>query len=233
MESDERTSGAQATAERRRRSRRSPVLIPITVRWEGSGGKAMKAEAQAKEVNLHGGLLQFLNAKALPTATTEMKLTNVLSGEEVWARALAMRQSKGGTEFGVAVELLSPSETFWGLTFRLSKATAELQKIEQDIKSEKIDSRILQEFRDSVDYVRTTAWAVQECQERQVQSRDTATVLPLLAAERVRRAMQLCAAITKDLQESKLTSEVPMIENLRRATAQLSKDLAELFIPDK
>jgi hypothetical protein len=162
-----------------------------------------------------------------------MKLTNVLSGEEVRARALAVRQSKGDTQFGVAVELLSPSETFWGLTFRLSKATAELQKIGQDIKSEQINSRILQEFRDSVDYVRTTAWAVQECHERQVRCRDIATVLPLLAAERVRRAIQLCAAITSDLQEGKLTAELPGIENLRRATAQISKDLAELFVANR
>jgi HAMP domain-containing protein len=157
-----------------------------------------------------------------------MKLTNMLSGEEVRARALAVRQSKRGAEFGVAVELLNPSETFWGMTFRLSKAIAELQKIEQEIESGKINSRVLHEFSDSVDYVRTTAWAVQECQERQVQRRDTATVLPLLAAERVRRAVQLCAAIASDLQEGKLTAEVPGMGNLRRATAQLSKDLAEL-----
>jgi hypothetical protein len=208
------------------------VLVPLAVRWEESGGKSMKAEAQAKEVNIHGGLLQFLNAEVIPSAAAEIKLTNMLSGEEVRARTLAVRRSKGGTVLGVAVELLFPSETFWGLTFRLRKTTAELQRLEQDIKSEKIDPRVLREFRDSVDYVRTTAWAVQECQERQVRCRDTATVLPLLVTERVRRAIQLCAAITNDLQESKLTSEMAGIEDLLRATEQLSRYLAELFVPD-
>jgi|SRR5579863_6954436 len=101
----------------------------------------MKAEAQAKEVDTHGGLLQFLNAEALPTAAAEMKLTNMLSGEEVRARTLTVRRSKGGRVLGVTVELLFPSETFWGLAFRLRKTTAGLLRLEQDIKSEKIDPR--------------------------------------------------------------------------------------------
>jgi hypothetical protein len=227
MASDERTSGSRVAAEKRRRSERSAVLIPIKVRWEGPGGKAMKAEAQAKEVNIYGGLLQFLNSETFPTV--EMKLTNMLSGEEIQARPLAVRRSKNGTVAGLAVELLLPSETFWGLTFRLRKTTEELQKLEEDIRSEKIDSRILQEFRDSVDFVRTTVWAVQECQERQVKHRDTATVLPLLVTERVRRAIQLCATIRKDLQECKITSEMTGIEDLLRATEHLSRDLAKLF----
>ena len=78
---------------------------------------------------------------ALPTAAVEMKLTNMLSGEEVRARTLAVRRSKSGRVLGVAVELLFPSETFWGLALRLRKTTAELQRLEQDIKSEKIDPR--------------------------------------------------------------------------------------------
>jgi hypothetical protein len=132
---------------------------------------------------------------------------------------------------GVAVELLSPSETFWGLTFRLRKTTAELRRLDQEIKAGNIDAGVLREFRDSVDYVRTTAWAVQEWQERLGQHHDTATVLPLLVTERVRRALQLCAAITRDLKESKLTSETTGIEKLLRATKQLYRDLAELLVP--
>jgi hypothetical protein len=231
MASNIKTPGSRAVAEKRRRGGRSAVLIPIKVRWEGPGGKPMEAEAQAKEVNIYGGLLQFLNSETFPFV--EMKLTNMLSGEEVHARPLAVRRSKSGTVIGLAVELLHPSETFWGLTFRLRKTTEELQKLEEDIRSEKIDFRILQEFRDSVDYVRTTVWAVQECQERQVKQRDTATVLPLLVTERVRRAIQLCAAISNDLQQCKITSEMTGIEELFRATERLSRDLAKLYTPHK
>jgi hypothetical protein len=231
MTSDERASGPQVAAEKRRRSWRSPVLVPIAVCWEGLSGHTKKAEAQATEVNNHGGLLQFLDVVKLPAAGAEMKLTNMLSGEEAAAVSTGVRRSKGGTVLGVAVELRFPSETFWGLTFRLRKTTAELQRLDQEIKSGNIDPSVLREFRDSVDYVRTTAWAVQEWQERQGQHHDTATVLPLLVTERVRRALQLCASITTDLKASKLTSETAGIVDLLRATKQLSRDLADLLVP--
>src|SRR5438105_14019500 len=57
-----------------------------------------------------------------------------------------------------------------------SRTSSELVRIEQEIKSGGIDPRILEEFRDSVDYVRKTAWAVQEWQERQLQKHDPQTV---------------------------------------------------------
>jgi hypothetical protein len=232
MASDERASGPAVPAEGRRRGGRVPVLVPVAVRWEQAGGKAMKAEAQAKEVNIYGGLLQFLDAKVIPAADAEMELTNLSSGEEARARTSAVRRTKDGTVLGVAVELLSPSETFWGLTFRLRKTTAELQKLDQAIKSGNIDPRVFREFRDAVDYVRKTAWAVQEWQERQTQQRDTATVLPLLVTERVRRTTQLCAALVKDLKENEVTCETVGIEKLLRAAKELSGGLAELFVPD-
>jgi hypothetical protein len=231
MTSDKRASVPLVTAEKRRRSWRGPVLVPIAVCWEEPGGKVMKAEAQAKEVNIHGGLLQFSHMEVFPAAGTEMKLTNLFSGEEARARTLGIRRSKGGAVPGVAVELLIPSETFWGLAFRLRKATTELQSLDQEIKSGNVDPSVLRAFRDSVDYVRTTAWAVQEWQERQAQQRDTATVLPLLVMERVRRATQLCSAVTNDLRESKIAPQTAGIENLLRATEQLSRGLAGLIIP--
>jgi hypothetical protein len=231
MTSDKRASGPQVAAEKRRRGWRGAVLVPIAVRWKDAGGKAMKAEGQASEVNIHGGLLQFSHLEVFPIAGTEIKLTNLFSGEEVRARTLGIRRSQGGAVLGVAIELLIPSETFWGLAFRLRKTTAELQSLDKEIKSGNVDPSVLREFRDSVDYVRTTAWAVQEWQERQARQRDTATVLPLLVMERVRRATQLCTAVTNDLKESKIAPQTAGIENLLRVTEQLSRGLAELFVP--
>ena len=231
MASGELTTGPHAPEEGRRRGGRVPVLVPVAVRWEQAGGKAMKAEAQAKEVNIYGGLLQFMDAKVFPAADAEMELTNLSSGEQARARTAAIRRTKDGTVLGVAVELLFPSESFWGLTFRLSQTTAELQKLDQAIKSENIDPRVLREFRDAVDYVRKTAWAVQEWQERQTQHRDSATALPLLVRERVRRTTQLCAAIAQDLKENEITSETVGIEKLLRAAEELCRGLTELFVP--
>src|SRR5258708_4255019 len=226
MTSDERTSAQKPSTEGRRRGGRFPVLIPVEVQWEEPSGKAMRIEAQAKEVNIYGGLVQFLDTEAYPTVGTLMELKNLFSGEVARARTSSVRRSGGGTILGVAVELLFPSETFWGLTFRLRKTTSELLRLDQAIKSGNIDQRVLREFRDAIDYVRKTAWAVQEWQERQAQHRDTATVLPSLVQERVPRATQLCKAIEEDLKESEITPETAGIEELFRSTQQLSRDLS-------
>jgi hypothetical protein len=137
-----------------------------------------------------------------------------------------------GGSVRVAVELLAPSETFWGLNFQLRKTSAELAKIQQALKSGAIEPRILEEFRDSIDYVRKTAWAVQEWQERQLKKHDPQTVLPLLTAERIRRATQLSKAVTTDLAAHQVTRETPGMEELFRAIEGLYQSVADLF-PDR
>src|SRR5260370_18383320 len=178
MTSDKRASDPDMPVVGRRRSGRFPVIVPVEARWKERDGKATKADAQAKEVNVQGGLREFLDTDVYPTVGNEMELTNWFSGEEGSARSSAIRRSDTGAVLGVAVELLFPSETFWGLTFRLKKTTAELLRLDHAIKSGSIDARVLREFRDAVDYVRKTAWAVQEWQERQFQHRDTSALLP-------------------------------------------------------
>jgi hypothetical protein len=82
---------------------------------------------------------------------------------------------------------------------RLQASTAELLDLEHTLMSGDIDSRVLRDFRDAVDHVRKSAWAVQEWQERQAKHHDTSTVLPLLMFERIRRATELCRRITAEL----------------------------------
>ena len=69
------------------------------------------------------------------------------------------------------------------------------------------DPRILREFREAVDYVRKATWVVQEWQARQLQKHDPQTVLPLLTAERIRRATQLCDVIIADSATHEVTRE--------------------------
>ena len=115
------------------------------------------------------------------------------------------------------------------MNFQLKKTSAELVKIEQAIKSGGVDARILTEFRDAVDYVRKTAWAVQEWQERQLQQHDPQTVLPLLIIERIRRATQLNKAITKDLAAHGVTRETAGIDEFFRTVESLYQRVADLF----
>jgi hypothetical protein len=202
------------------------VVVFVEAKWQDPSGKIMKETAQAMEVSALGGLLDM---STFPNIGSEVELTNLLSHETAGARVVGTRRPKDGGSLRVAVELLVPSETFWGLNFQLRKASSELVKIEQGIKAGGIEPRILEEFRDSVDYVRKTAWAVQEWQERQLQKRDPQTVLPLITSERIRRATQLCKAITSDLAAHQVTSETAGMEDLFRAIEGLYQSIAELF----
>jgi hypothetical protein len=108
-------------------------------------------------------------------------------------------------------------------------ATDGLLKLEKDIRSGGMDTRVLREFRDAVDYVRKTAWALQELQERQAQQRDTATVRSLLTEERVRRAAQLGQALVSDVDSHEVTSATTGVEDLFRVIEGLYQRLAGLF----
>jgi len=210
----------------KRRGVRFPVVVPVEARWQEASGKSVKEAAQAIEVNALGGLLEM---KAYPSVGSQLELTNLLSGEAFRARVIGTRRSTEGRTLGVAVELLIPSETFWGVNFRLKKTSAELVKLHHAMQSGTLDPRILREFRDAVDYVRKTAWAAEEWQERQLQKRDPQTVLPLITAERVRRATQLSDAIFADLAAHEVSSETAGMAELFRALERLHQNLADLF----
>jgi hypothetical protein len=209
----------------KRRSDRFSVVSPVEVKWHESGGQVVVESAQATEVNLQGGLLQM---KRFPGIGSQVELTGLLSRETLLARVVATREGRAGQPRGVAVELLAPSATIWGTNFQLKKTSFELVKLEETIRSGGIDARILTEFRDAVDYVRKTAWAVQEWQEREIQQRDQQTVIPLLLSERIRRTTQLCNAISAEISAGQIHPDTVGVEELLRAVQVVTQHLAGL-----
>ena len=97
------------------------------------------------------------------------------------------------------------------------------------MQSGNLDPRILREFRDAVDYVRKTAWAAEEWQERQLRQRDPHTILALITSERIRRATQLSNAISADLAAQEVTSETSGLEEFYQAVGHIHQRLADLF----
>ena len=209
-----------------RRSDRYPVVVPVQVKWSEASGAGVIEFAEAKEVNMHGGRLDL---RGRPAIGSVIELTNLTSTKIATARVISLRPSKKSEVLGVAVELLTPSETFWGVTFRLKVAIDDLLKLEKAIRTGGMDPRVLREFRDAVDYVRKTAWAIQELQERQVHQRDTATVRTLLTDERVRRATQLSKALASDLDAHEVTDGTAGAADLFRAIEGLYQRLGDLF----
>lgn len=223
--SSEKSSGAE-----QRRSSRFPVVVPLEVEWREASGAAFKEKAQATEVNAHGALLRMKN---YPTTGAQAELTNLLTQQKRSARVAALRRTHSGEIQGVAIALAEPDETFWGLNFQLRKTGAELLRIEQAIKSGDIDPLILRDFRDAVDYVRKTAWAVQEWRERQIQHRDPQTVLSLLTLERIRRATTLTRDVLTDLKTQNVSGRTEGVADLRRAVEELQARLAQYFAGEK
>lgn len=213
------------TKTEQRRGSRFPVVVPVQAKWQEATGKTVVETAQAREVNAQGGLLSM---KTFPSVGSQLELTNLLSGETYRARVVAIRRKEGAV-LGVAVELLIPSETFWGVNFQLKKTSAELLKLEQAIRTGGIDQRILTDFRDAVDHVRKTAWAVQEWQEREITHHDPHTLIPLLTSERIRRAAQLGKSIIKDLTSQEVNRDTPGVEQLFEAVTRMHQLLADLL----
>jgi len=209
-----------------RRSKRFCVAIPTEARWRGSGGASVKENAQAEEVNAQGGLLRM---ETYPNAGDIIELTNLLSAESAEARVLAIRRSAEDIVRGVAVELLVPSETFWGVNFQLKKKAAELLKLGQALQSGGMDLRLLREFRDAVDHVRGTAWAIEEWEQRHLQRQGPDTVLSLLTAERMHRATQLCNELAAELETCEVSFGTKGIAEFYRAIDRVYQHLERSF----
>ena len=226
MTKDKSAAELPASKGKNRRSDRYPLVVPVKVKWLEPSGASIIEFAEAKEVNMHGGLLDM---RRRPAAGSVIELTNLISTKTASARVVSLRTSMQSEVLGMAVELLTPSESFWGVTFRLKIAIDSLLKLEEAIRSGGMDTVVLREFRDAVDYVRKTAWALQELQERQAQQRDTATVRSLLTEERVRRATQLSKVLASDLDSQEVTDGTTGAADLYRAIESLYQRLAGLF----
>lgn len=116
---------------------------------------------------------------------------------------------------------------------RLQNASSELREVEALLASAELDPRILSDFRDAVNRVRTTAWATQQYAESKDTERDPSTVLNLLAGERIRAAYQLCRAIGQDLEKPDLRFQPGQLLQLRTAVQELLQQLNSLLGGDK
>jgi hypothetical protein len=221
-----RGTSPDGTKAERRKNSRYPVTVPIEASWRGADGMAVKQHAIARQVNANGGLLEMAN---YPEVGSRITLTNFLSAEAVEARVLAIPNSREGVANGIIAELIAPSESFWGVNLQVKKASVELQKLEKSLQSEGIDLRLLSEYRDTVDYIRTAALAVQQLREHQLRGRDDREVISVLVADRVRRATNICLEISADLDAGRLTTETKGAEELYRSLEQACDRLRHLL----
>jgi len=212
-----RGTSPDGTKEERRKSYRFLVVVPIEATWRNPEGVPVLVQAVAKQVNANGG---FLEMTIYPPVGSRITLTNFLSAESAEARVLATPSSREGVSHGIIVELITPSESFWGVNLQVKKTAVELQKLEKSLQAEGIDFRMLNEFRDTVDALRTTALAVQQLREFQLKGKDSTEIVSMLVADRVRRATNLCHELVADIDAGKMSRETKEVEGLYDALEQ-------------
>lgn len=208
------TDGSKAE---RRKTNRFLVAVPIEASWRNGEGVPVMVQAVAKQVNANGG---FLEMTIYPGVGGRIMLTNFLSGQTAEARVLAIPSSREGVSHGIIIELITPSESFWGVNLQVKKTSVELQKLEKSLQSEGIDFRLLNEFRDTVDTLRTTALAVQQLREFQLKGKDATEIVSMLVADRVRRATNLSHELVADIDAGKMSRETKEVEELYDALEQ-------------
>lgn len=124
----------------------------------------------------------------------------------------------------------SHPESPQSITERLESSTKELQQLEVLVKSGDLDSRVLNEFRNAVDHIRSTTWAVQRWLGLSHESGgDPFSVLPILAEERVRRATQITSDLVLDLQAVDVGVDTKGIGELAQAVNDLNYRLTTLL----
>jgi hypothetical protein len=215
---------ADGTDVERRKSRRFPVVVPIEVSWRGADGIAVKEDAVARHVNATGGFLKMPN---YPASGSRVTLANFLSGQTAEARVLAAPDSRPGVANGIVVELIVSNESFWGVDLQVNKTVVELQNLEKALKYEEMDISLVREYRDAVDYIRTTTVTLQQLRKRRLQASDDAELLSDLATDRIRRTINLCLQVIADIDAGRVKEESVSIGDLQQALQHLQQRLRQ------
>ena len=196
-----RPMSADGSSVERRKSRRFPVVVPIEVSWRGADGIAVKQDAVARQVNANGG---FVKMSVYPELGSRVMLTNFVSAQTADARVIAAPHAREGVANGVIVEFIAPNESFWGVDLQVKKTIVELQNLEKALQCEDMDLRLVKEYRDAVDYIRTAAGTLEQLREHQFRRMDNTELLCTLATDRVRRTIALCLEVVADLDAGRL-----------------------------
>ena len=220
-----RPMSSDGTSIERRKSRRYPVVVPIAVSWRGTDGISVKESAVAREVNASGG---FLKMSVYPELGRRVVLANFLSAQTAEARVLAAPQTREGVANGIIVELIAPSESFWGVDLQIRKTIVELQDLEKALQREDMDLRLVREYRDAVDYIRTAVGTLRQLREHRFSGLSDGQLFSDLTTDRIRRTITLCLDVIADLDSGRAKDESEGVAELSRASQHLHDRLRQL-----
>jgi len=98
----------------RRRSTRVLLVMPVDVAWTSKDGLQVQEHAETEVVSQHGAMLRM--GTRLPVGV-QLELRRTASGKSSKARVVGVGNPSPDGLARVAVELTSPSDAFWGISF--------------------------------------------------------------------------------------------------------------------
>lgn len=114
---------------------------------------------------------------------------------------------------------------------RLESLTVEFEELRHALKVNKVDSAVLAAFRQALDLLRDTAWAVQ--QRSELEARDPGAPRPsLLTRERIHRAAQLGENLGLDIASEEAPLDADALEDLYHSIESLHQRLSLYFKPE-
>ena len=113
---------ANPTGAQRRRSQRVHLAVPLNVVWKSSDGVRHSAHAKSEMVNAYGGLLQM--NEPYPPLKQVVELSHSPKRQTSRARVVWVTEPENGKPALIAVELASPSQAFWGISFPPAPSTS-------------------------------------------------------------------------------------------------------------
>jgi len=112
----------------------------------------------------------------------------------------------------------------------LQNVTNELRRLQELLMlAEELDPRILTDFRDVVNRVRNTAWAVHQYGALIADEKESNPIASILAAERIRTICQLCKLLAGDLGNPAIHLQDGQLFELYNVTQELGQRLRELI----
>jgi hypothetical protein len=113
-----KTAGSESD---RRRSTRVLLVMPVDVGWTSKDGLQVQEHAETEVVSQHGAMLRM--GSRLPVGV-HVELRRPASGQSAKARVVGVGNPSPDGLARVAVELTTPSDAFWGISFPPIAATA-------------------------------------------------------------------------------------------------------------
>jgi len=107
----------------------------------------------------------------------------------------------------------------------LKDAIKRFRSLEKLLLTGDVDDHVLRDLRAALNRVRNTAWGVRQYIGQKELGQDPASLLTILAGERIRTTYSLCQAIGADLRKPEIDFQPGSLVQLQEALHKLSADV--------